>query len=81
MLNLDHKKRYILACSYGPDSMALFSLLLKEGYDFDVAHVNYHLREESNAETEGLQQYCEKNKRKLFVLDVKENISRNIEAK
>ena len=81
MLNLDHKKRYLLACSYGPDSMALFSLLLEEGYDFDVAHVNYHLREESNAETEGLKHYCEKNNRKLFVLDVKENISRNIEAK
>ena len=30
--------------------MALFSLLLEYGFNFDVAHVNYHLRKESDDE-------------------------------
>ncbi|HOH94654.1 MAG TPA: ATP-binding protein, partial [Bacilli bacterium] len=42
-INLDHNKKYLLACSYGPDSMALFSLLLKGNYNFVVAHINYGL--------------------------------------
>ena len=37
MLNLEKNKKYLLACSYGPDSMALFDMLLKEGYRFAVA--------------------------------------------
>ena len=81
MLNLDHQKKYLLACSYGPDSMALFYLLLKEKYDFDVAHVNYHLRPESDEETKGLKEFCDKYNKRLFVLDVKQEINRNIEAK
>ena len=81
MLKLDNKKKYLLACSYGPDSMALFYLLLKEKYDFDVAHVNYNLRVESDDETRGLSEYCNKNHKHLFVLDVRENINRNVEAK
>ncbi len=32
--NYDKDKTYILACSFGPDSMALFHMLLKEGYKF-----------------------------------------------
>ena len=81
MLNLDKKKKYLLACSYGPDSMALFFLLLRDGYDFDVAHVNYHLRKESDDETRGLSAFCKEHNKNIFVLNVNENISRNIEAK
>ena len=50
MLNLDKNKKYLLACSFGPDSMALFDMLLKEGYKFAVAHVNYRLRSEADDE-------------------------------
>ncbi|OQC10996.1 MAG: tRNA(Ile)-lysidine synthase [Tenericutes bacterium ADurb.Bin087] len=65
-LNLEHK--YLLACSYGPDSMALFSLLLTNGYNFAVAHVNYGLRgEESEKETEDLTQYCKKHNIAFFI--------------
>lgn len=54
-LNLRKDGKYLLACSFGPDSMALFSLLLKGGYNFEVAHVNYGLRgEESDNETKAL---------------------------
>ena len=81
MLNLDKKKTYLLACSYGPDSMALFHMLLKEGYKFSVAHVNYHLREESNSEEQGLREYCKKNNIDCYVLENKDTINRNIEAK
>ena len=81
MLNLDRNKKYLLACSYGPDSMALFFLLLKENYDFDVAIVNYHLRQESDHEVNGLKDFSDKHHKHLFVLEVKETISRNVEAK
>lgn len=79
-LNLDKKLKYLLACSFGPDSMALFHLLKENGYNFDCAIVNYHLREESNFEVEGLVSYAQKNGVKVFVHDVKEKIKKNIEA-
>lgn len=80
-LTLEKNKKYLLACSYGPDSMALLFLLLKEGYNFDVAIVNYHLRKESDLEVAGLKEYCDKNGLRLFVKDVEEKIVRNIENK
>ena len=79
-LNLDKTKKYLLACSYGPDSMALFDMLLKEGYDFEVAHVNYHLRKESDSETEGLTNFCFERNIKLHVLDYEREITGNIES-
>ena len=81
MLNLDENKRYLLACSYGPDSMALFHLLLEYGFKFDVAHVNYHLREESDAEQKGLEAFCKENKTKLYIFNNKENIENNVESR
>lgn len=81
MLNLDKKKKYLLACSYGPDSMALFKMLLLEGYQFSVAHVNYHLREESDLEMDSLFKYCKDNKIELFILNVSEKINKNIEER
>lgn len=81
MLGLDKNKRYLLACSYGPDSMALFDMLLKENYSFEVAHVNYHLRDESDMEMHGLSDYCNLHNVKLHVLDFNEHISKaNLEA-
>lgn len=81
MLNLDKNKKYLLACSYGPDSMALFNMLLKEGYNFEVAHVNYHFRIESDQEEKDLREYCLKNNIKIHVLDNKEKVTKNLEAK
>ena len=79
--NLEKNKNYLLACSYGPDSMALFYLLKEKGYKFECAIVNYHLRKESDSEVEGLKKYCELNRIKLHVLDVKDVPSKNIEAR
>ena len=62
MLKLDKKNKYILACSFGPDSMALFDMCLKEKIDFIVAHVNYHHRKESDFEQKSLEKYCKTHK-------------------
>ena len=69
-LNLNKNEKYILACSYGPDSMCLFDLLLKGDYDFEIAHVNYHLREEEPKEMEDMKAICKENNIKLHVIDV-----------
>ena len=77
MLNLNKNQKYLLACSHGPDSMALFYMLKEEGYNFAVAHVNYHLREESNLEQQQLEEYCAKTGVQLFVKDVDEYLGKN----
>jgi tRNA(Ile)-lysidine synthase len=51
-LDLLHQGRVLLAFSGGVDSTALFHLLLEHNISFDIAHVNYHTRESSNAEEE-----------------------------
>ena len=72
MLNLDKNQKYLLACSHGPDSMALLYMLKEEGYNFAVAHVNYHLREESDMEQAQLERYCAKNNIEIYVYEVDE---------
>ena len=69
MKNLDKKKKYVVACSFGPDSMALLDMMIKENYNLVVAHVNYHKRKESDFEEESLKKYCKEKKVQLFVLD------------
>ena len=69
MNNLDKNKRYIVACSFGPDSMALLNMLISKNYDVVVAHVNYHKRKESNFEEESLKKYCSEHDVKCEVLD------------
>lgn len=81
MLNLDKQKQYLLACSYGPDSMALFQMLLNGGYSFSVAHVNYHLRKEADEETKNLHEYCRQNNITIFIKDVTEKIEKNVEER
>ena len=74
MLNLDKNQKYLLACSHGPDSMALLYMLKNEGYNFSVAHVNYHLRKESDIEQIKLTNYCAQNGIELFVKEVNESL-------
>lgn len=56
--NLDKNKKYLLACSFGPDSMCLFNLLLENNINFVVAHVNYKKRSISDFEESSLMQTC-----------------------
>lgn len=81
MLELDKNRKYLLACSFGPDSMALFHLLEKNYISFEVAHINYHLRKEADLETRGLIKYCKKHNKILHILDVREDINKNIEER
>ena len=69
--------KILLACSYGPDSMALFDMLLKEGYTFAVAHVDYHLREEATDEEINLRNYCLINGIGIYVKSVTEDLGEN----
>lgn len=79
-LILDNNKKYLLACSFGVDSMALFHMLKSQNYNFSVAHVNYHLRDESDEEERKLRKYCLDNNIDIYVYDNKEKIKSNIEG-
>ena len=80
-LDLDRNKKYLLACSFGPDSMALFDMLVSQNYNFVVAHVNYHLREESDFEEAQLKAHCDTKNIPLIIFENKTQITKNVEAK
>ena len=81
MINLDKNKNYLLACSYGPDSMALFSMLLNGGFHFSCALVNYHLRDESTQEMHMFMHFCEEKKIAYHVKDLVNGIiGHNVES-
>jgi len=66
-------KKFLLALSGGVDSMVLGHLFLETGLTFDVAHVNYHLREQdSNRDQKLIESFCSTNKKKLHIYDVTE---------
>lgn len=74
-------KRNLLAFSAGIDSSALFFLLLEKNIPFDIAIVNYNVREQSKDEVEYAKQLANKYNKKIYIKDVKlENIS-NFEKK
>ncbi len=57
---LSSYKKPLLAFSAGVDSSALFHLLLEQGVTFAAALVNYHTREESDAEESGARELCDR---------------------
>ena len=61
-MEIDELKKalHILACSGGPDSIALFSMLKEEGVSFVCCHVNYHLRADSEYDSSLVAEMCEK---------------------
>lgn len=70
ILNLNKNKKYVIACSFGPDSMALLNAAINEKLHIVVAHVNYHKRKVSNDEQNNLKNYCDERKIPFFVLDL-----------
>lgn len=58
IFNYDLNDTYLMACSGGPDSMALLDMLLKQNYKIIVAHVNYKTRKESDDEERLVKKYC-----------------------
>ena len=60
------KKQNLLAFSGGTDSSALFFMLMKSGIEFDIAIVDYGLREESKLEIKYAQNLAQKYKKKIY---------------
>jgi len=71
--------RNLLAFSGGVDSTALFHLLLRSRIPFDLAHVNYHTREQSDAEAAYARALAARHGKTCFILDAAP-IGRNFEA-
>lgn len=69
-LSSDKNKKYVVACSFGPDSMALLDAALKENLDVVVAHVNYRKRDASQMEQKSLEKFCNAHQIKLYILDL-----------
>jgi len=74
-------EQYLLACSGGVDSIALFYLMLEQGINFSVATINYNFREESATEVENVQKICKDNNISFYLYNNTDTIDNNMEAK
>jgi len=71
MIKLEfNTKKNLLAFSAGIDSSALFYILLENNIAFDIAIVNYNLREQSKEEVLYAQELAKKYNKKCFVKNV-----------
>ena len=52
--------KIIVACSGGPDSMALLDMERQEGHEIVVCHVNYKRRESADRDEDIVRSYCHK---------------------
>ncbi|WP_292656154.1 tRNA lysidine(34) synthetase TilS [Nitratifractor sp.] len=57
----------LLAFSHGLDSTALYHLLAESGIDFDIALVNYGIREQADVEEAAARELAERDGRRIFV--------------
>lgn len=66
-------KKFLLAVSGGADSMVLASLFKIGDLKFEIAHVNYHFRDEdSNLDQKIVEDFCKKNDIKFHLKDISE---------
>lgn len=74
MLHQPQQKTYLLAVSGGVDSMVLADLFQVSGFDFHIAHINYHLRnEDSNLDQKLVSDFCKKHKIPFHLYEVSKN--------
>ena len=74
LLLQSHQKTYLLAVSGGVDSMVLADLFQVSGFDFHIAHINYHLRnQDSNLDQKVVSDFCEKHKIPFHLYEVSKN--------
>ncbi|MNK31575.1 tRNA(Ile)-lysidine synthase [compost metagenome] len=65
------QKTYLLAVSGGVDSMVLADLFQVSGLKFQIAHINYHLRnEDSNLDQKLVSEFCERYKIPFHLYEV-----------
>lgn len=65
------KNKNLLALSCGVDSTALFFILVELKIDFDIAIVDYNLREESKEEVNYAKELAKKYSKEIFIKDAK----------
>ncbi len=66
---LDSERKYLVAVSGGADSVALLLLLNDLGYDIEVAHCNFHLRDaESDRDEQFVRALCDEHGLPLHVV-------------
>ena len=66
-------KKFLLAVSGGADSAVLSHLFRVSGFEFQIAHVNYHFRgEDSNLDQKVVEDFCKKNNIKFHLKDISE---------
>ena len=56
---MSNRKSYLVACSGGPDSMALLDMY-KDKYELYCCHINYHKRESAKRDEDIVKNYCKK---------------------
>lgn len=76
---LNKSEKYLLACSFGPDSMALFDYLVKEKIYFEIVHVNYHILEQADDDERKIRDYASRYNIKVHVLETEMPIDINEE--
>ncbi|MCV6608001.1 MAG: tRNA lysidine(34) synthetase TilS [Campylobacterales bacterium] len=79
IVDLLKDKKNLLGFSYQTDSTALFYTLLKNDVPFDIAMVDYGVREESKEEIKAGKKLCKKHNKKFFSKEA-EKIEKNFEA-
>ena len=73
LLPNSHQKTYLLAVSGGVDSMVLAELFRVSNLKFEVAHINYHLRnEDSDLDQKLVSDFCERNQIPFHLYEVSE---------
>lgn len=80
-INKIHTKKNLLAFSAGVDSTALFFILLENTIPFDIAIVNYNLREQSKKEVAYAKELAKKYNKQIFIKNVTLDNSSNFEKK
>ncbi|WP_418184910.1 tRNA lysidine(34) synthetase TilS [Aliarcobacter vitoriensis] len=82
-MNLDfsvvEKSKNLLAFSAGIDSTALFFLLLEKNIPFDIAIVNYNIREQSKDEILYAKELAKKYNKQIFIKDIQTKDLSNFE--
>ena len=84
-MNLDFSvvknQKNLLAFSAGVDSTALFFLLLEQNIPFDIAIVNYNLREQSKDEISYAKELAKQYKKEIFIHEINLPDTSNFEKK
>ena len=75
---IDYNLRYLIACSGGPDSMALLDMFKDKCY-IEVAHINYHKRDSAIRDQKIVEKYCNDNNIKFHLEDYKDKESGNFQ--